>query len=184
MPNPAMPWSEERTVRAHFEKGQYAEALEKCRALAESGSPQAQVFLGWMYEVGRGVKGDVEQARRWYEQAADGGSARGQFYLGRLSLRERNYQEAIAWLERAASQDYMPALFRLACLYEVGRAVQRDGERAHQYLGRAADLGHVVARRQIAVRMIKGQFGAGRLPRGLFLLARVFLIGTEESLRR
>jgi len=165
------------TIAEHLEKGQYTEAFEKSRLLAERGSTTAQVFVGWMYQVGRGVKKDLEEAGRWYKNAADAGFAEGQFYLGRLHLDRGNYQEAIHWIVKAASQNHMPALFRLADLYDVGEGVHVDREKAYQLFEQAAKMGHVFAQKEIAVKMIKGHFGIMRIPEGFHNLARALWSG-------
>ena len=158
---------------ALLEKGDYVAALARYRMLAERGSATAQVFLGWMHQLGRGVERDLEEAARWYKKAADAGSAEGQFYLGTLLCNQEEYQQAIAWLERAASQDYMPAIFRLGKMYDIGSGVTRDPEKAYRYLVRAARMGHLFAQRHIAGKMIRGRFGAKRIPEGLYNLGRV-----------
>ncbi len=159
---------------AHYARGEYKEALEKYRVLAERGSAPAQVRVGWMYHTGRGVGEDREEARRWYKAAADTGSALGQFYLARLYLQEKDYATGLEFLGKAASQNYTPALARLGDLYDRGLAgVKRDREKALQYYQQAATGGHVIAQKRIALRMIRGQLGLLRIPQGFYALAPV-----------
>ncbi len=47
----------------------YRKATDGLRRLAEAGNGQAMYVLGVMYALGRGVKKDTEQARRWLTQA-------------------------------------------------------------------------------------------------------------------
>ena len=49
-----------------YENGDYATALKEWRPLAEQGSAQAQFHLGIMYNRGRGVPQDFEQAVYWW----------------------------------------------------------------------------------------------------------------------
>jgi len=42
---------------------------------AEAGSPDAQVMLGWMHEVGRGVPKNLDEAARRFGLAAAQGNA-------------------------------------------------------------------------------------------------------------
>ena len=44
--------------------------------------PFSMALLGWFYDVGNGVAQDYEQARNWYEMAANAGSA---YAMGNLS---------------------------------------------------------------------------------------------------
>ena len=52
------------------------------RKLAEQNDAQAQVFLGVMYSIGKGVEQDFKEAVKWYQKAADQGFARAQCSLG------------------------------------------------------------------------------------------------------
>ncbi len=42
--------------------------------LAEQGSAVAQVYVGWMYETGKGVPSNSTEAIKWYQKAADQGN--------------------------------------------------------------------------------------------------------------
>lgn len=164
-----------------FETERYAEAHQKYLELAHGGSKTAQLMVGWMYQVGRGVEQNVGEARRWYKRAADAGSPAAQFYLGLLHRVEGAFPDALRGFEAAASQDYAPALYRLGRMYDVGEGAQIDRDKAYEYLARAARLGHLFAQREIAVKMIRGQLGFRWVPRGFFLLARVLLAGVRTG---
>lgn len=156
-----------------FEQGKFQEAFHKYRALAESGSVTAQIFIGWMYEVGRGVIRDLDEAGRWYRRAAEAGSPLARFHLALLCIGQEQYAAALEWLNMAADQNYAPALFRLAHMYRVGLGVHQNRHKAYEYYGEAARLGHLFAQRAIAGRMIRGELGFTRIPKGLFFLIRI-----------
>lgn len=164
-----------------FETGRYAEAYQKYLELAHGGSKTAQLMVGWMYQVGRGVEQNVGEARRWYKRAADAGSPAAQFRFGLLQRAEEAFREALPCFEAAASQDYAPALYRLGRMYDLGEGVQIDRDRAYDYLARAARLGHLFAQREIAVKMIRGRLGLRWMPYGFLLLARVLLAGVRTG---
>ena len=75
---------------------------------AKQGDPQAQVFVGYLYETGQGVHQDFSQAAQWYWKAAEQGDAVAQFQLGNMYHLGRgvsqNYVMAYMWLELAASR--------------------------------------------------------------------------------
>jgi TPR repeat protein len=50
-------------------RNDYKMALKLCRPLAEQGNSDAQVFLGYVYLLGRGVKQDDAEAYFWYSVA-------------------------------------------------------------------------------------------------------------------
>ncbi len=49
--------------------------VDDVRFRAEQGDKEAQATLGYLYESGRGVAKDPEQARRWYERATQKSSS-------------------------------------------------------------------------------------------------------------
>ena len=53
----------------------YITALKNFTTLAEQGDVQAQFFLGTMYDDGKGVVQDYQQAVKWFTQAAEQGLA-------------------------------------------------------------------------------------------------------------
>lgn len=87
-----------------FEKG-----LEEMRQASILGSPQAQFHLGNRYEIGDGVPRELDRAGRYYRLCAAQGAALCQYRLGHLLLeepnrRERDYVQAVAWLQLASEQ--------------------------------------------------------------------------------
>lgn len=155
-----------------FQQGKYKEALDEYRKLVDEGSVAAQLRIGWLYQEGLGVSRDLEEAYRWYKKAADTNYPAGQFYVGVLYWLQKKYEKAFEWFEKAAAQDYVPAIFRLGEAYQFGEGVGVDRDRANNYFERAAAMGHLLARRKIAVNMIKGNGGITNIPRGLFMFAR------------
>jgi hypothetical protein len=155
-----------------FDQGKYEEAFARYRALAQAGFITAQVFVGWLYYKGQGVKQDHEEARQWLEKAADAGSPVGQFYLGAMYRAQQNYQPAIEYFKKSALQGYMPAIHYLGIMHDAGEGVTVDRAKAHKYFQQAADMGHLPAQKEIAVSMIKGHRGLFRIPQGIFMFAR------------
>jgi len=69
--------------RAYAHK-EYAHAALYLRRAAENGSPVAQTYLGYMYQMGRGVPQDYAAAAGWFQLAAEQGEPEAQFLLGLL----------------------------------------------------------------------------------------------------
>ena len=170
-------------ANALFEKGRFNEALEKYRLMAESGSVEAQLRLGWMYQTGHGAKADLNEARRWYLKAAESNSPEAQFYLGKLYRAEKLYQQAMNCFHKSAAQNYMPSVYQLGVMYELGEGVNIDKDKAHKYYNQAAQMGHLRAQRDIAVMMIKGHIGFKQIPRGLLMLPRLVYISLTLALK-
>ena len=84
-----------------------------CRRLADTGVPQAQSNLGFMYEHGQGVPQDYSEAVKWFRKAADQGYANAQFNLGVMYDMgqgvPQDYAAALLWYRKAADQGYAHA---------------------------------------------------------------------------
>ena len=77
--------------------------------MAEQGIADAQYNLALMYDSGRGVPQDDEQAVMWYRKAAEQGHANAQFNLGAMYQDgrgvPRNKVLAHMWFNLAASRE-------------------------------------------------------------------------------
>jgi hypothetical protein len=91
-----------------YDAGDYAAALREYRPLAEQGVAKAQVNLGFMYDLGKGVLQDYAQARKWYRKAAEQGVAVAQYNLGVMYRHghgvPKDYVQAHMWYNLAAAQ--------------------------------------------------------------------------------
>src|SRR5262249_23515822 len=65
-----------------YNAGDYATAMRLWRPLAEQGDARAQNNLGVLYENGKGVPQDINEAVKWYRLAAEQGYAGSQNNLG------------------------------------------------------------------------------------------------------
>ena len=61
-----------------FAQKKYDLALKYCQPAAEQGDPEAQYYLGLMYEMGFGLKQDYFKAFELYQKAAEQGIAKAQ----------------------------------------------------------------------------------------------------------
>jgi len=70
--------------------------------------PLAQVNLGGMYDIGKGVTQDYSEALKWYRKAAEQGHASAQFYLGAKYANgqgvARDYVSSHMWINLAVSR--------------------------------------------------------------------------------
>lgn len=100
------------TALSSYGAGDHAGAARALKALAESGDGQAQLLLGHLYEHGRGVSRNAEQAARWYREAARQGLPEAQYQLGLLhelgSGVPKDLGEAESWYQRAIDQGFCP----------------------------------------------------------------------------
>ena len=98
-----------------------------------------------MYEGGRGVGKDNEQAVKWMTRAAEQGFAAAEYDLGRMfyngRLGSKNFTEAYKWFSRAAEQGNAAAQYGLSIMYVSGRGVETDHEQAYVWAALAAANG-------------------------------------------
>lgn len=127
---------------------------------ARDDDPAAQYQLAQMYAGGRGTRRDYRAARRWYQQAADGGSVMAVYQLGVLHYRglggPRDFDKARGLFTRAAQQGYAGAQYMLATMYVEGVGVTADEKLARRWYRQAADNGHQGARLALQALLPKG----------------------------
>jgi hypothetical protein len=123
-------------------------------AFAEAGDPAAQLSLAMVRDFGLdGAARDPDEARHWYEKAAQAGSVSAQSFLGQWYLArspQRDCPEAFQWLRIAAERGEPTAQQLLGDRYRAGRGVEKNLEQAATWYRRAADQGNAEALCQLA----------------------------------
>jgi len=158
-----------------LEAGRYDEAYAQFSKLADAGDGWASMYLGWMMEKGLGRQVDAAKAERFYLNAYEHGVSEAQYYLGCLYRSLKRYRDAFHHLEQAASRGHPSAAYWAYVMCSDGEGISHDGDKAAQLLRKAADLGHVFAKRDLAKRMARGKLGLGKIPLGVFsLIANAF----------
>lgn len=80
-------------------------------------------------------------AMRWYRKAAEEGSAKAQFFLGRMyetgQFRDHNPVLAARWYQKAAAQGHRLAQYRLGQMYLSGRGVKQAPDTAAEWFEKA-----------------------------------------------
>ena len=139
------------------------EAVLQLQGLALEGSPGAINAVGEHYYWGRS---GPREGETWFRRAFERGSRRGMINYGKALYFRKDYAGAAAVFRRGADEDWGPAL------YWFWRAeLSRDHSletllRVRPCLERAADLGSPEAAEIMAVAMLLGLFGLGRMRAG------------------
>jgi TPR repeat protein len=119
-----------------------AQTLSETRKAADQGDVQAQLYLGFSYFVGQGVKQDYAEALKWYRRAAEQGYPAAQFNLGVMYYKgqdvKQDYAEAVKWYRKAADQGLAAAQYNLGRMYYQGQGVTRNYMRLMWFLRAAA----------------------------------------------
>jgi TPR repeat protein len=158
-----------------LDAGKYDEAARRFGELAAAGDASANLHLGWMAQKGLGSQADLAKAEQLYLRAHAQGASDAAYYLGTLYRSMNRARDALRYLEEAASKGHPSATYWAYVMYQDGEGISRDEDRAARLLQRAAELGHIFARRDLAKRMILGKLGIGKIPSGLYsFIANVF----------
>jgi TPR repeat protein len=132
----------------YLREADLATVVAACRHLADKGVAAAQNRLGVMYDMGKGVTRDYEEAMLWFRKAANQGYAAAQFNLGfENEVGLGNYAESVQWYERAANQGFKEAQHRLGLMYHNGRGTAKDDVAADMWYRLAAASGDAEANR-------------------------------------
>ncbi len=140
-----------------YEAGNYLEARQILLPLAIAGNMQAQSSIASMYDLGRGIAPDREEAIKWYRLAAQQGHPVAQHNLGELYYAQAQFEQAVEWYRKAAAQDFPFSLDALGEMYAEGRGVPQDDREAVKLYRQAADLGFLFAQHNLA-----GMYREGR----------------------
>lgn len=106
-----------------------------------------------------------QEAYSYFKEAAAYGDAEGQYLLGLMDLEgdgvTRNTETGLAWIKKAAEQDYTPAQNKLGFLYLSGRhGVKKDLHKSINYLTEAAEKGEMNA--MLALGMVYSNYSTPR----------------------
>lgn len=134
------------------------------------------VDLGHRYASGIGVQKSVQEAARYYFEAARQGNAEGQFFLG-LSLESgsgvyQSSEEALRWIRLSADQGYAPAQGTLGIYYRDGKGVPQSYTEALHWLQLAASQDATPALRFLGALYFYGR-GTKRNPQEAIRLTRL-----------
>ena len=135
--------------------------LEEFITRSEHGDTDAQLKLGYIYEMGIGVSADFQEALNWYMKAAEQGDSNGQYNVGMMyrdsfysEIIDQDYKEAIKWLSMAAKQGHDDAQYFLGDMYLKGNGVKQNKYTAFEWFKKAADSGEM-----LAILDLKSEFG-------------------------
>lgn len=106
-------------------------AADWYRKAADQGHAPAQYNLASMYLKGEGIDKDVAQAVEWLEKAAAQNEISAITRLAQLDT-----PKAAAWLEKAAEWGVPAAIDKLAALLIKGEGIEKDRNKAAQWLVR------------------------------------------------
>ncbi len=167
----------------------FAEAEHWLMPAAEAGVAEAQLRLGFIYEVGgTGITRNPGKALGWYIRAADQGNAHAQYRAGLLYLAGAvpgdHNAEAARLFRLAAAQSLPQALTGLGTLYMQGRGVPQDIRESLRWFNRGAEAGDPDAMTQLGQAYWQGTGVAKNIPEGTKWMQRAADLGSEDAKRQ
>lgn len=141
--------------RANVLLGEIAEEendfIAAARYYKKMESREAYHHLGLLYRDGKGVEKSIKLARKYLEKAAHNGSDEAVCDYAALLCAERiDVELGYNLLKSAYEKDSAYAAFCLGSLYETGRGVECDRNKAKKYLTESARAGNVRAMEALA----------------------------------
>jgi TPR repeat protein len=140
--------------------GYQTRALKMFEALAKEGHSEAEFFVGFMFDTGRGVKENPAAAVKWYRKAAERDHAMALNNLADLYLNGRgvgrDVDRAVALYQRAARGGDPVAQTNLGQLYMHGRGVPRIPDQAIAWFREAAAQDYGPAMYYLGLMQLRG----------------------------
>lgn len=126
------------------------------KQLAFQQDHSVQFLLGTCYDQGLGTTVDREVAHQWIQQSAHRGNTNALNYLGVLSYKRNDFNEAIRLFNLAANRGNAAAQNHLGSMFFHGLGVQRNLGEAFRYYRLAADQGYADAQNSVGYCLKNG----------------------------
>lgn len=100
---------------------------------ADQKNSRGYYMLSLAHKQGLGVKADSEKEKEFLEKSAQGGWEETQYLLGIAILRKQfkgTPEEGLGWLQKAADQDYSPAVKALKDIREIWSSQLSEGDKS------------------------------------------------------
>lgn len=137
-----------------YQQGQFTEAFDVWKPLANAGDAQSQFNLAVLYERGRGVEADSTKAVYWNNRAVELKYPPALHNLALSLLTEKRNVEAVQYLLQAADRNFAASQYTLGKIHQFGIGTTKDPARAFQYIETAANSG-----------LVKAQYNLGKMYR-------------------
>jgi hypothetical protein len=141
------------------------QGLRDLEELAAKGSSTAKIVLGASYESS--PLADAAKAEAWYRAAYQSRPTEpATFRLARFLYRQGRREEAKALLVEGAANGYGLCMHLLAAVYLEENPRERKAE-IRRLLEQASEQGYIVAKRRLAVELMRGHYGLSNVPLGV-----------------
>ena len=97
------------------------------------------------------LESSPEEAKRLFFSAAEKNCPEAQYNLADIYFQEKNQAAGIKWLKKASDNQYPPAQYRLAGIFESGEGTAKNLETARELYLKAAQSGYAPAQYKMAL---------------------------------
>jgi hypothetical protein len=123
----------------------------------------AQELANFYYRGWGGTETNLASYRYWRLKAATLGATDSQFFMGQAYRLgdgvPKDPETSLAWYGKAAAKNHPEALYDLALHYLEDKTNRASLQMAHEFMIRAAQMGHREAQLQCALSCFRGDFG-------------------------
>ena len=155
-----------------FKQRRYLDSLSIFTELSDNGSALAPAYVGMIYSRGLDVEVDDVKALWYFDLSSKRGCNYGTLWAGELLRDQNKITECVEYYKRGLMRGSAACSYRMYFLYANGR-LSISKENADKYLLFASKAGHVYARREIILKMRKGECGIIARLRAIPLLLKV-----------
>ena len=171
-----------------YADGEYSEAAEQLRPLADAGNAIALYYLARLYDDGLGVRLDRGMAANLFVKAAEAGHVESQRVVGVLYEEGRalpqDFGAAAQWYRRAADGGNTKAMANLGRLLDLGLGMKEDPEAAVGWYQKAAEAGNSKAMRRLASHYEAGRGVAADPAMATQWLERAAMTGNVKAMNK
>ncbi|TAL83794.1 MAG: sel1 repeat family protein [Beijerinckiaceae bacterium] len=148
--------------------------LERLVTAESKASGEAAYCLGILYQSGNGVPVNLERAKTYYSVAAEAGYLMGTYRLGGIYHEEGELGRAYQCYKAVANCNPSAAYWAFRIVTD-NNDLDSDPNAPETFLSMAAEQGHVLAQRIIAMKYISGKNGFSKIPWGARLFVKMAL---------
>ncbi|MDX8448504.1 tetratricopeptide repeat protein [Mesorhizobium captivum] len=157
-------------AKAYLDDKQFDQAIGIYQNLLSEGShgaAEAAYNLGIIYQAGSGVRSDKSEAKKYYTISEDLGYPMATYRIASMHFANGEAEMALACFKKIADQNPSAAYWVFRILKDHATETEKNSARTYLYL--ADKLGHVLAKRIIAMENIKGRNGILNIPAGIIM---------------
>jgi TPR repeat protein len=149
----------------HYRKQEFADALVWYRKAAAKKDPDAQFNIGNIYNRGKGVEINEQEAIKWFTLAAEQNDDRAQNELGGIYMNRKDFKQGLAWLNKAAEAGNSFAQSDLGRAHFLGAGVAENKIEGFKWVFIATEISHSDYDRDLRDAMV-AEMNAAQLEEG------------------